>query len=154
MGVDSNSRSTMWNDKITNPRGKKLDEFVASHVINEENERTTFQSTRGKSNIYLTITNNQMLADVKDWDISEEESASDHNIIKFSINLDKNTTYGKHLTEPRYRIKEHQLNKFSEKLKSNITKTFQMEDREKHKRNRRRTEQPGKRVHGHRTVHN
>jgi len=40
----------MWNDKI-NPRGKKLEEFVASHhlhVINEENERTTFQSTRGK----------------------------------------------------------------------------------------------------------
>jgi len=68
MGVDSNSRSTRWNDKITNPRGKKLEEFVASHhlhVINEENERITFQSTRGKSNIDLTITNNQMLADVK-----------------------------------------------------------------------------------------
>ena len=70
----------------------KLEEFVASHhlhVINEENERTTFQSTRRKRNLDLTITNNQMLADVKNWDISEEESASDHNIIKFSINLDK-----------------------------------------------------------------
>ena len=134
MGVDSNSRSTMWHDKITNPRGKKLEEFVASHhlhVINEENERTTFQSTREKSNIDITITNNQMLTDVKNWDISEEESASDHNIIKFSINLDKNTTHGKHLSEPRYRIKEHQLTKFSEKQKSNITKTFQMEDKER-----------------------
>jgi len=68
MGVDSNSRSTMWNDKITNLRGKKLEEFVASHhlhIINEENERTTFQSTRGKSNIDLTITNDQMLTYVK-----------------------------------------------------------------------------------------
>jgi len=72
-----------------------------------------------------------MPADVKNWDISEEESASDHNIIKFSINLDKNTTRGKHLTEPRYRIKEHKLTKFSEKLKSNINKTFQMEDKER-----------------------
>jgi hypothetical protein len=57
----------MWNDKIP-PRGKKLEEFLASHhlqVINEESERTTFQSTRGKSDIDLTITNNQMLADVK-----------------------------------------------------------------------------------------
>jgi len=72
-----------------------------------------------------------MLADVKNWDISEEESASDHNIIKFSINPDKNTTHGKHLTEPRFRIKEHQVTKFSEKLKSNITKTFQMEDKER-----------------------
>jgi hypothetical protein len=54
MVVDSNSRSTMWNDKITNPRGKKLEEFVASHhlhVINEKSEKTTFQSTRGKSNL-------------------------------------------------------------------------------------------------------
>jgi hypothetical protein len=25
MGVDSNLSSTMWNDKITNPRGKKLE---------------------------------------------------------------------------------------------------------------------------------
>jgi len=44
MEVDSNSRSTMWNDKITNPRGKKIEEFVASHhlhVINEKSERTT-----------------------------------------------------------------------------------------------------------------
>jgi len=50
MGVDSNSRSTMWHDKI-NTRGKKLEEFIASyhlHVINEEHERTTFQSTRGR----------------------------------------------------------------------------------------------------------
>jgi len=72
-----------------------------------------------------------MLTDVKNWDISEEESASDHNIIKFSINLDKNTAHGKHFSEPRYRIKEHQLTKFSEKLKSNITKTFQMEEKER-----------------------
>jgi len=157
MGVDSKSRSTIWNDKITNPREKQLEASVASHhlhIIKEENEKKTFQSTRGKSNIDLTITNKQILTDVKNWDISEEESASDDNIVKFSINLDKNTTHGKHISEPRYRIKEHQLTKFSEKLKPNNTKTFQMEEKEKHKRNRRRTEQPGKRVHGHRTVHN
>jgi len=68
MVADSNSRSTTWNDKITTPRGKKMEEFVASnhmHVINEDNGRTTFQSSRGKSNIDLTITNNQMLADIK-----------------------------------------------------------------------------------------
>jgi len=50
MATDSYSRLTTWNDKITNPKGKKLEEFVASnhlHVINEDNERTTFQSKRG-----------------------------------------------------------------------------------------------------------
>jgi hypothetical protein len=100
MATDSNSRSTMWNDKKINPRGKMLEEFVASnhlHVINEDNKRTTFQSNRRKSNIDLTITNNQMLANIKKWDISEEESASDHNLMKFKVRLDKNNYTRKQL---------------------------------------------------------
>ena len=86
MEVDSNSRSTMWNDKITNPREEEVRGIVASHrlhVINEENERTTFQSTRGKSNIDLTITNNQILTDVKNWDIRGRKSlGSQHNKVQ------------------------------------------------------------------------
>ena len=70
-------------------------------MLSTKKAKEQLQSTRRKSNIDLTITKNQMLTDVKNWDISEEESASDHNIIKFSINLDKNTTHGKHLSEPR-----------------------------------------------------
>ena len=126
MAADSNSRSTSWNDKITKHKGKKLEEFLASnnlHAINEDNGRTTFQSSRGKSNIDLTIPNNQMLADVKNWDIPEEESASDHNI-KFSIRLDKHNTQENHYAEQRYRIKEHLLTKFNEKLHSNIVKSI------------------------------
>jgi hypothetical protein len=113
--------------------GEKLEEFLASnhlHVINDDNERTTFQGSRGKSNIDLTITNNQMLTDVTNWDISEEESASDHYIIKFNIRLDEHTIHGNNPSE-RYRIKEHQLTKFNEKLHSNIAKTFHMEDKER-----------------------
>jgi hypothetical protein len=52
MGLDSNSRSTMWNDKITTPRGKKLEDFVASHhlhVINKENERKLSRAPEGKA---------------------------------------------------------------------------------------------------------
>ena len=61
-----------------------MEEFIASnqlHIVNEDSPRRTFQSSRGKSNVDLTIVNNQMLADVTDWDIAEEESASDHNIL-------------------------------------------------------------------------
>jgi hypothetical protein len=60
-----------------------LEEFFASnqlHIINEDSTGTTFQSIRGSSNIVLTIVNNQMLAAIKDCEISEEESCSDHNI--------------------------------------------------------------------------
>jgi hypothetical protein len=69
-----------------------MEDFVASnqlHFLSEERTLTNFQSSRGESNINLTIANNEMLAKVREWDISEEESASDHNIIKFSISFDK-----------------------------------------------------------------
>jgi len=51
MVVDSNSRSTIWHDTTTNNRGKTMEDFVASRqlsIINEDNPRRTFQSTRGK----------------------------------------------------------------------------------------------------------
>jgi hypothetical protein len=72
LAMDSNSRSTTWYDVTTNSRGKLLEEFVASNqlnIINEERKRTPFQSSRGKSNIAITITRNQMLADSKNWEI-------------------------------------------------------------------------------------
>jgi hypothetical protein len=75
---------------MTNSRGKLLDEFFASnqlHIINEDSARTTFQSSRGSSNINLTIVNDQTLAAIKGWEISEEQSCSDHNIIKFNLNF-------------------------------------------------------------------
>jgi hypothetical protein len=90
IGMDSNSRSTTWHDVLTNSRGKLLEEFLASdqlHIINEDSAKTTFQSSKVSSNIHLTIVNNQVLAVIRDCEISEEESCSDHNIIKFNLNL-------------------------------------------------------------------
>jgi hypothetical protein len=58
--TDSNSRSITWHDMLTNSRG-------------QDSTRTMFQSRRGSSNTDLTIVNNQMLAAIKDWEISEEE---------------------------------------------------------------------------------
>jgi len=58
IAMDSNSRSTTWHDVLTNSRGKLLEEFFASNqlrIINEDSARTTFQSSRGSSNIDLTI---------------------------------------------------------------------------------------------------
>jgi hypothetical protein len=109
-----------------------MEDFVASHqlhIINEERTLTTFQSSRGKSNIDLTIANNKMLANIQKWDISEEESASDHNIIKFNITLDK--AEGIVLDDPghRLKIKEHQYTEFYEKFQRNASVTFQIEDR-------------------------
>jgi hypothetical protein len=98
IAMDSNSQSTTWHDVLTNSRSKLLGEFIVNnqlHIINEDNARTTFQSSTGSSNIDLTIANNQMLAAIKDWEISEEERCSDHNIIKLNLNFtnDEAQTY-------------------------------------------------------------
>jgi hypothetical protein len=61
--MDSNSRSEMWHDKLTNSRGKKLEEFLISKQLfemNEESKMNTFQSSRRSSNIDLTISNNKL----------------------------------------------------------------------------------------------
>jgi len=75
IAADSNSRSKTWHDKITNSRGTKLEEYLASRhllIINEESEIFPFHNSRGSSNIDLTIRNNNLKADVHEWEISEE----------------------------------------------------------------------------------
>ena len=109
IAMDSNSRSTTWHDVLTNSRDKLLEEFFASnqlHIMNEDSARTTFQSSRGSSNIDLTIVNNQRLAAIKGWEISEEESCSEHNIIKFNINFTNNKAQKYNFLGTRYIIKE------------------------------------------------
>jgi hypothetical protein len=53
--------------------------------MNEESEMKTFQSSRGSSNMELTIGNNKLLKEVQELKISEEESCSDHKILQFCI---------------------------------------------------------------------
>jgi hypothetical protein len=68
-----------------------------------------------------------MLAAMENWEISEEDSASDHNIIKFHITIEKGK---ERITCPagfRFIIKEQKWSAFSEKLYSTISKEFQIE---------------------------
>ena len=88
IAIDSNSRSTTWHDIQTNKMEKIMEEFIISksiYITNEESERTTFKNRQGSSNIDLTILNNLLLKALKNWEISEEESCSEHSITKFDI---------------------------------------------------------------------
>jgi hypothetical protein len=83
IATDSNSRSTAWYDVTTNSKGRMMEDFVVSNqlrILNAERTLTNLQSSRGESNIDLTIANNKMLANIWKWGISGEESASDHKI--------------------------------------------------------------------------
>ena len=69
-----------------------------------------------------------MLANIQKWDIADEESASDHDIIKFnitSVNDEGRVTHD----AGRLRIKEHQYTEFHEKLQRIASEIFQIEDR-------------------------
>jgi exonuclease III len=88
IAVNSNSRSKTWHDSKTNSGGRKMEESLVSkdlHITNEESERPTFFNSRGSSNIDLTIANNNLIAEVKEWEISNEDSLSDHNYIQYKI---------------------------------------------------------------------
>jgi hypothetical protein len=129
MAIDSKTRSTIWHDTTTNNRGKMMEDFIASkqlYKINEDSPSRTFQSTKGESNIDLTIVNNNMLAGVTGWEIADVESASDHNILKFSINLEADKLKG-NTPELKYIIKEKQSTEFYNNLFHTISKNFQIE---------------------------
>jgi len=88
LAIGSNSRSTSWHDTQTNTRGRIHEEFLLSkhlHIMNEESTLTTFLNSRASSNIDLTVSSNQLLRAVVHWEVSDQESCSDHSIIKFAI---------------------------------------------------------------------
>jgi hypothetical protein len=86
--MDSNARSKTWHDVTTNRRGRILDEFLISnrlHIVNEDSGYTTFESTRGTSNIDLTVADSTMVKLIHAWQCNEQESFSDHMYITFCI---------------------------------------------------------------------
>ena len=86
---DSNARSKTWYDKITNPRGKALEDFLTIYNLHIVNYRTepTFETTRGSSYVDLTIVNNQLLRRVTDWTCGIQESCSDQKILTFNLGM-------------------------------------------------------------------
>jgi len=50
------------------------------HIVNDESWSTTFRTSRGASNIHLTILHNQANNVISDWKISDQESCSDNGI--------------------------------------------------------------------------
>ena len=75
-------------------------------IANAESSSYTFQTERVASNIDLTVLNTQAVYYIKDWAIHEQESYSDHIIIKYEmgkgINLSQQTGLNK--VGERYRV--------------------------------------------------
>ena len=79
--------------------------------MNEESEKTALQSRRGRSNIDLSIVKNRLLKNFNDWEISEDETFSDH-IIKFEIGHETNYAPQHNHNGTRCIVKEQNYDKF------------------------------------------
>jgi hypothetical protein len=126
---DTNARSSLWYDRVTNIRGRILEEFITNkqlYVLNEESCDTTFSNRLGTSNIDVSIINPQLLSTITGWEISGQESLSDHRIIKYDI---KPVSGGRLEVNPspiRYRTNKESLEKFQETILQTLKKKFKL----------------------------
>jgi hypothetical protein len=74
--------------------------------MNEESSNTTFRNHTGTSNIDFTIISTQLLSSVSGWVISDQESISDHSIIKYAIGHGTGQWNADNIREVRYITKE------------------------------------------------
>jgi hypothetical protein len=104
---------------LTNKRGKAMEEFIMSrhlYIANEESHYTRFQTFRGATNIDLTIINNTALKILQDWNIYDQESCSDHNIIQFEIGKAKPQVEKNYNSGIRYIETTTNIGTFQERL--------------------------------------
>jgi len=124
IAMDSNARSSSWHDILTNGRGRTLEEFLTSqqlYIMNEDSYLTTFQSSKGKSNIDITITNYRLLSAVVEWEINDQENFSGHNIIRYGIRQDTAPHPVLNTGEVKYKVRKDDKKAF----KQNLTRLFE-----------------------------
>ena len=96
-GIDTNSRHTLWKDRLCNARGHKLTEALSAHSLHIENVGSdpTFRSASGGSSIIdLTLSNDYANSLVTRWTSSFDNCNSDHARITFYLALDKTPSKG------------------------------------------------------------
>jgi len=126
---DTNARSALWYDRVTNERGRILEEFLTSkqlYFLNEESSDTTFSNRIGKSNIDLTIINPQLLRSITGWEISGQDSLSDHRIIKYDIKRSNARQLAPNPPLIRYRTNKWSLEKFQSAVLQTLKEKFKL----------------------------
>jgi hypothetical protein len=79
--------------------------------MNETSANTTFESRTVKSNIDLTLVTSNILRRISDWNISDEESNSDHSIINYYIRTDMRHNNTK-TTGQKFTVKAKNMEKY------------------------------------------
>ena len=81
----------MWHSDIIDENGENMEAFIQEMgiiVLNEPGNPSTFATTRGESNINVTIASNKAVRGVKDWAVQGNWITSDHRAITFEFSND------------------------------------------------------------------
>jgi len=76
----------------------------------------------------LNITNNNLIAVVSEWEISGEESCSDHNFLKYKIGIANSLNNVHNYQGIRYIVKEDNYQELDRKLVQKTLKIFKNVD--------------------------
>ncbi|XP_031777480.1 uncharacterized protein LOC116415939 [Nasonia vitripennis] len=106
IGGDFNARATEWGMPTTNPRDRAILEMAARLnliVANEGNTSTYRRTGFGESIPDVTFASEMTTRIIRDWHVTEEYTASDHQYMLFNINEDHQTsTRRNHSRAPRW----------------------------------------------------
>ena len=88
MGIDTNAHNCVWGSKDNNKRGNRLLDIINSENLHIENSgnKPTFENKRCNSVIDITLTNDLMNKDIKNWKVINN-TLSDHNMIVTEVEL-------------------------------------------------------------------
>ncbi|XP_017758778.1 PREDICTED: uncharacterized protein LOC108549773 [Eufriesea mexicana] len=92
VGAGVNAKSPLWFCRELDQRGEPLDGLISQHgplVLNRPCDVTTFEATRGKSIIDVTLVTPEALPLVQNWKLHEDGKSSDHRILETRLNLKK-----------------------------------------------------------------
>ncbi|GJQ86899.1 hypothetical protein Trydic_g22000, partial [Trypoxylus dichotomus] len=80
IGLDANSKSTLWNSPTEDWRGRELETVLEDNslVVLNNNEEPTFIGHRGSSFIDFTAVNFRAYEMIDGWHLSDDETLSDH----------------------------------------------------------------------------
>ncbi|XP_069365327.1 uncharacterized protein [Maniola hyperantus] len=128
-GGDVNAWSTWWGSSEENHRGAELASFLDEldlQILNDGSEPTFLTVRNNKiysSRVDITTCSVDLLGKVDGWTVDQGFTSSDHNTIKFNLQLEKPTTHNKTLTTRQYFTNKAKWTIFKKELDKQLKET-------------------------------
>jgi hypothetical protein len=91
LGLDANSKHSIWFSPTTDNRGKTLVDFLLLHGLIKANEKDspTYCGPTDESWIDITVTSIKSAQKVQNWRVSEQCTQPDHSLILFELSIQR-----------------------------------------------------------------